>query len=158
MILVQTYIFSWILLLAGNVALDKFQIGGVYFLTGWNASVLLACVLVFVERIMTRKALTSYEKVAIDEDADVIQDSTSSLGKTTDDDLADTITEKTPLLTSPKGNVQTAPKDTAAGWWVSQALLAIAVPVILLSHVLLLLVQSLSQTLSDGSPPLVGTF
>ena len=68
--------------------------------------------------------------------------------------------ETSPLLETPaKAESQSRVDEQlpSLGWWIIQLLLVVPVPVTLLVHILVLLVDSLSQTLSDGNNPIIGS-
>ncbi|KAF7322407.1 Peptide hydrolase [Mycena chlorophos] len=145
--LLQTYILTWLLLVLGTLAVNS-GIGGVYFITIWNAAVWLACLVGFFETLVGsgdqptpffRRGHGGHVRYA-------------PLPQREDRAGADSeaATESTPLITR---SPQPPPAETGAiGWWIPQLLLAVGVPITLVTHISVLLVASLSQTLSDGSP------
>ncbi|KAF9552594.1 hypothetical protein CPC08DRAFT_822792 [Agrocybe pediades] len=151
-LLIQTYNLSWLLLALGNIALDRLKVGGVYFLTGWNLCLLGSCAFVCVERIVERKKSSSSSWIA---GSSAGSAAASRATSDDDDEVADSVTKKTPLLDVPPPKQHVDQGAPQGWWWILQASLAIPGPLVLISHVLLLLLQSLSQTLSDGSQPLV---
>jgi len=65
-------------------------------------------------------------------------------------------TERTPLIFSRRMGSAHKEETGAVGWWILQLAIVIPIPVLLFSHVLLLFVQALNQTLTDGSNPVIG--
>ncbi|KAJ7074088.1 hypothetical protein C8F01DRAFT_1099195 [Mycena amicta] len=123
--LVQTYILTWILLVLSTVAVDA-GIGGLYFITAWNAAVWLACLIGCVENMVGAQGSGDPPHRFFRRGA----------------------TESTPLIT----RVRDEDESGAIGWWILQLVLAVGVPVTLVAHISVLLIAALSQTLSDGSP------
>lgn len=68
--------------------------------------------------------------------------------------------ERTPLLGVNGRTVEESEidEDNQMGLWGLQFLLAVPFPVILITHVGLMLMNSLGQTLADGSKPSTGNF
>ena len=66
-------------------------------------------------------------------------------------------TEITPLIQQRRLRwPSTAQKEGGAiGWWILQLLIVVPVPVILASHIAVLVVGAMSQTLSDGGSPAI---
>lgn len=184
--LLQTYILSWILLVLGTVALKRLQIGGTYFLTGWNIFVFLGCVSALFERLLlkskTRLARPEPSATMEGEESEVHQSSAQSKPGSIREIEGDQVgpsssttnlpqllrngglqrasrpTERTPLLSSSRGHGVIEQEESGAiGWWILQLALVIPIPVVLLSHILLLFVEALNQTLSDGNSPVIGS-
>jgi hypothetical protein len=74
-------------------------------------------------------------------------------------------TETTPLIqqrrrlhwSSPKNQEEDGEQGGGAiGWWILQLLIVVPVPAVLMSHIWLLMMDGVSQTLSDGSNPIIG--
>ncbi len=168
--LYQLYILTWILLVIGTVLLHNLQIGGTYFLSGWYIFTFLGVVVGSIERILRYRKLSRSQKSPTPsrtntseehglQEQPVLASSSSGASPPRDED-ADPVKkpkphERTPLITRrPPSEHQQEIGST--GWWILQALLLIVVPVILISHILLLYLAALSQTLSDGSSPIIG--
>ncbi|CAK5277279.1 unnamed protein product [Mycena citricolor] len=128
-IFVQLYVFSWLLLVLATAALNS-GIGGLYFVTAWNAVVLLACAIGYVENMLQVSGSTGY--VALPQDEVTATESS----------------ETTPLIARP---VSAKEVPGAAGWWMAQLVLTVSVPVALVSQMGLIVITALSQTLADGS-------
>ncbi|KAF9465216.1 hypothetical protein BDZ94DRAFT_1350181 [Collybia nuda] len=130
--LVQTYYFTWLLLLASTVVLSKWKIGVVYVVSGWNA-----CVLLGVTFNLSKEATEGREQTQ----------------------LTGTSSEHGPLMSPPKTPEQnrgTPPEKVGrSSCWIAQLFLVVPLPISLFVHLLVLLVASLSQTLSDGNNPVV---
>lgn len=168
--LYQLHILTWILLVVGTALLRNLQIGGTYFLTGWYIFTFLGVVVGSTERLLRRRKLARSQKSPTPsrtnsseehglQEQPVLPSSSSVVSPIRDED-ADPVKkpkphERTPLITR-KPPSEHQQEIGSAGWWILQALLLIVVPVILISHILLLFLAALSQTLSDGSSPIVG--
>lgn len=171
--LYQLYILAWILLVIGTVLLHKLQIGGTYFLTGWYTFVFLGAVVGSLERIFRRHKLAksqkpkpptprrsdSHEEHGL-QDQPVLASSSSN-----NNDVSSTRGEVDPVKKSQKPHERTPlinrkpPTEhqqeiASTGWWILQLLLVIPIPVLLVSHLLIIFIAATSQTLSDGSSPL----
>ncbi|KAF7295537.1 Peptide hydrolase [Mycena indigotica] len=130
----QTYILTWILLALSTVAVNA-GIGGVYFVTAWNAAIWLACLLGSIENMVgAQHQRTDYTALPHQDDKQPVEDGGE---------------EAVLLFPEP----QKREESGALQWWIPQLVLAVGVPVTLLIHITVLMVASLSQTLADGSPP-----
>jgi hypothetical protein len=159
--LLQTYIFTWLLLLASTIAVGKLRIGSVYFVSAWNTVALLAAVIGCVqmvlkaqsaegERVVRFRSIGAFEgaetyrrEVVVDEDSD--------------EEI--TPTEHTPLIPQ-RLSSQPAVRgedENSIGWWIIQLLVAVPIPLILLLHITLLLLNATCQSLADGSSATFGT-
>ncbi|KAF7295517.1 Peptide hydrolase [Mycena indigotica] len=146
--LLQTYILTWILLVLSTVAVDA-GIGGVYFITAWNAAIWLACLIGSIENMVGAQGSRDpphrffrrvrYAALPQRDDAPPVAE-------------AEGATETTPLIYPGAQVRQTQEESGAIGWWMLQLALAVGVPVTLVAHISVLLVAALAQTLSDGSP------
>ncbi|KAJ6618853.1 hypothetical protein B0H10DRAFT_1794655 [Mycena sp. CBHHK59/15] len=150
----QIYILTWGLLLGATILVGS-GIGGGYFITAWNATVLLVCAIGCVENMFG--AHCSYEvphrfvrgvrynaAPQRDEEHPVVEGEAAAAEEETE------ATEATPLVQRPQG-ARTKEESGAIGWWILQLVLAITVPVTLLGHIIVLLIAATSQTLADGS-------
>lgn len=168
--LYQLYIFTWLLLVIGTALLHNLQIGGTYFLSGWYIFTFLGAVAGSTERILRRRKLARSQKSPTPSRTNSLEEhglqeqpilhSSSSHTPPARDEDTDPVRkpkphERTPLITR-KPPSEHQQEIGSTGWWILQALLLIVVPVILISHILILYLAALSQTLSDGSSPIVG--
>ncbi|KAJ7481173.1 putative zinc metalloprotease [Mycena galericulata] len=135
----QVYILTWLLLLLSTIAVGS-GIGGVYFVTAWNAAVLLACTIGCIENMFgAQGSYQVYRRVRMVHYGALPQQ-------------ADTeATESTPLIHSSAPVAPTKEESGAIGWWILQLILAVSVPVTLVSHIAVLLIGAMAQTLADGS-------
>ncbi|KAJ7161515.1 hypothetical protein C8R43DRAFT_337223 [Mycena crocata] len=147
----QTYILTWILLVGSTIAVSS-GIGGVYFITAWNATVLLACAIGCVENMFGARG--SYElphrfvrRARYDALPQRDEEHPSPPAEATRG-----ATEATPLIQS--STPRTKEESGAIGWWILQLILAISVPVTLVAHITVLLTAAMTQTLADGSSAL----
>ncbi|KAF9444121.1 hypothetical protein P691DRAFT_778476 [Macrolepiota fuliginosa MF-IS2] len=165
----QLYILAWILLVIGTVILNKFQIGGTYFLTGWYIFTFLAAITGSTERTLRYWKLAQSQRgptpiSSSSEEEHGLQDhptlpSSSHGAPSVTNQKTDPVKkpkphEQTPLLVR-KPLLEQQQEAGSAGWWILQLLLLVVIPVILVSHLLLLFLAALSQTLSDGSSPVI---
>jgi hypothetical protein len=150
------YILTWILLVAATMGLKFLNVGGIYVFSAWNVFAFLGCAVGLIENIShaTRISFTGEESRS---SAEVSPSYNGSSTSTTSE-----FTETSPLLEKPAQAIpqpsQIVDERPSFGWWIIQLLLVVPVPITLLTHILLLLVDSLSQTLSDGNNPVVGLF
>lgn len=171
-VLFQTYTLTWLLLLASTIVLGKLHIGGLYFISAWNIVVLLGAAIGCLEAITGAKGFDT-ESVEQEEGGG----GRSAAGGTRYDGAEGTSesrvdeegeadpTEATPLIRQRRRLRWSLPKRQgedrtdgggAIGWWILQLLIVVPVPVILLSHVGVLMMGAMSQTLADGSSPVIG--
>ncbi|KAH8119687.1 Zn-dependent exopeptidase [Phellopilus nigrolimitatus] len=145
-VLLESYIFWWILLVIDTVAIGRSQIGGLYFVTFFYAGTLVALLLGLLEHF----ELPSARRGSRNGNAAVIDNEYRSEG---DDTAHEVSSERTPLLAQNGRGIKKSEidEDNEIGLWFIQFLLAVPFPVILITQVGLLLVNALSQTLADGS-------
>ncbi|KAJ7766790.1 hypothetical protein B0H16DRAFT_1522499 [Mycena metata] len=150
---VQTYIFTWILLVASTVAVDS-GIGGTYFVTAWNAAVLIACMIGSVENMLGAQG--SYEvphrffrRARYDAVPQLEAESSSQAVE-----AEAQATEATPLIQSSSPPTSAKDESGAIGWWILQLALAVSVPVTLVAHIAILVIGATAQTLADGNSPI----
>lgn len=170
-VIFQTYILTWLLLLAATIVTGKLQIGSFYFISAWNAVVLLGATIGSLEGIVGAKGFDA-DSIREEEDAresgsvrSVARDAdgTAQVVPEHEESQADP-TENTPLIrqkrwASSKGQSNEdneGEEGGAIGWWILQLLIIVPVPAILVSHIAVLLMGALNQTLADGSSPITG--
>ncbi|KAF9222451.1 hypothetical protein BS17DRAFT_708764 [Gyrodon lividus] len=159
-ILLQTYVFTWILLVFSTVALRKIGIGSSYFVTAWNAVVLLGSVVTYVEGTTSARGYgpeyetepegqrfvrgIRYEAVSADEHG-------QQTPRIVDDPEP---TEITPLVRRERALPRPVEEEQGAiGWWILQLLLVVPLPVILVFHIALVILGAMNQALTDGNNP-----
>ena len=140
------YIFTWVLHLIATIFIARFQVGGFYFFTAWNLSA-------FLSSVCDACARPSAEC------------SISQRPNQLDGELADSQpTERTPLIT-PHTVSDRFQRDEpvqveamTSGWRLGLQLAVLTVPIALMSHILVVVVDALGQTFSDGSNPVTGVY
>jgi hypothetical protein len=170
--LYQLHNLAWILLVLGTALLHQLQIGGTYFLTGWYIFICLGAIVGSIERIVRRHKLatalkhpptppraSSHEEHGL-QDQPALSSSSNDAGSTSRNQDEDPVKkpkphERTPLIIR-KPPTEHQQETGSAGWWILQLLLIVVIPVLLVSQLLMIFMAALSQTLSDGSSPLVG--
>ncbi|KAK0456080.1 putative zinc metalloprotease [Armillaria borealis] len=142
-ILLQTYFLTWVLLLLATIAISKASIGGLYFITGWNVLVFLACCIGCVEGMLGAEGTTPF-LVFLRQPTPLTEE---------EQDIEEAPTENTPLIPRTRHDVHAVGQEEtgAIGWWILQMLIVVSVPVILVSHIAVIMLSAMSQTLSDGS-------
>jgi hypothetical protein len=156
-VLLQMYILTWLLLLPSTFAVGKLRVGGVYFVSAWNAVALLGGVLGFVE-VMLRSPVVERERVVR-----FISPEGEDNEEGEEHEPEAEPTEHTPLIQQQPLIPRLHPaikKDEggAIGWWILQVLVMVPVPVILVLHITVLLLGASPQTLADGNSPAIGVF
>jgi uncharacterized integral membrane protein len=157
-LLIQVYIFTWILLLFSTIAVARAKVGGLYVVTVWNTGVWIACLLAAVEgmmlpvphggpRVRFHNAHPHHHHELEDQDADDDEDN---------QDRRQPPTEATPLIGHSRASLRKPQEGGVVGWWIVHLLLTIPAPVLLIAQMGSLLLDSLPQTLADGSPASVG--
>lgn len=169
-ILLHQYVLTWGLLVYTTSVLT---LGGTYFVTLWNAVVLLGSVLACVEGMTGARGYEDeeivkqrryvrgnhYEAVSTGENGH--QDAENGHQNADNDhqdvgEIEDTEpTENTPLIAQP---TPTDEEQGAIGWWIAQLLVVVPLPVILVSHIAIILLFAMNQTLTDGTSPYAGEY
>lgn len=153
-VLLQTYVLTWLFLLASTIAVGELRVGGVYFISAWNAVALLGSVLGCVE-VMLRAQAMEVERVVRFTAPDESEEGPGPLEEVVEEEP----TEQTPLIQRQRLRPSLKSDEGGAiGWWILQVAVMVPVPVILVLHITVLLLASLSQTLADGSSPVIGAF
>ena len=145
-VIIQSYLFSWILLVGATVIGDK-GVGGLYFVTAWNTLLFVACCIGSVEGMFGAQGTNS---VVV-----VLQQPTPSVERSDHFEESD---EHTPLIPRRKQYVTILGHEEtgAIGWWILQMLILVPFPLILLSHISTMLISATAQTLTDGNSPTTG--
>lgn len=175
----EVYALTWVLLVLTTVAIDRRGLGGIYWVTVWNASTFLAAGVALVE--------SGWRKSGVDLGAGSAQpsagprlvrgvryDAPIRQGDGADGPGDDTIaeaeeietdpTEITPLMQQPltgeyavnTGVAELKAREEEYGWWIAQVVVSIAPVALLLSELGNLAVLSLANTVCDGSSTTVG--
>ncbi|EKM76026.1 hypothetical protein AGABI1DRAFT_122907 [Agaricus bisporus var. burnettii JB137-S8] len=159
-ILFQCYTLSWILLLLSTIAIGKVHIGGIYIVTFWSCGVWFACALASMETVFSVRDVPTTRSHNRSRSRTRSSSRSSYRGR-------DEATERTPLTREqdsehygardpyPENGHDNADqkvvKAGAVNWWPLQFLLVVPVPVVLSAHISNILMDSMSQTLADGS-------
>jgi hypothetical protein len=165
-----------LLLLASTIVLGKLHIGGLYFISAWNAVVLLGGALGCLEGITGAKG---FDKETVEEEESggeripvrgVMYDGgggEEGSEHRENEEVETDPTEITPLIQQRRLRWSSVAKKQreleggkeeggAIGWWILQLLIVVPFPVVLVSHVGVLMMGAVSQTLADGSVPAIG--
>lgn len=159
-VLFQCYTLSWILLLLSTIAIGQAHIAGVYIVTFWSCGLWFACVLASVETVFSVRNIPERRS----------RSPSSSRSRSRERDEP---TERTPLtheqdnehygaqgpyteMGRDNGDQQATKGDGAVNWWALQFLLVVPIPAVLAAHIANILMDALSQTLSDGSSKTFG--
>ncbi|KAG6382055.1 hypothetical protein JVT61DRAFT_692 [Boletus reticuloceps] len=159
-VLLQLYVFTWVLLVFSTVVLRSAEIGGTYFITAWNLCALLGCIAALAEATTnacgfeeaedgseTYIGPARYQAISTEEDGDGQQSS----HRIVEDPEP---TETTPLVPREHSRIQSSDEGQGAiGWWILQFLLVVPLPVILVFHISITLLGAMNQTLTDGNSP-----
>jgi hypothetical protein len=172
--LLQTYILTWILLLLETIAIKQLGIGGFYFVTAWNVLVFLGCAVGCVEGMLgaegTQDPMVGEPRRRYVRGVRYERGEGDESESREDVEVETEPTEITPLIQQQQQQRRrssrsrsrsptrggTREKGGAIGWWILQFLIVVPFPVILLLHLGIILVASLSQTLADGSSAVIG--
>lgn len=170
-VLLQIYILTWLLLALSTVAIKTADIGGVYVVTIWNSLAWLGCILSGLEEILGARGTTVWEIHAEETERThlvrgIRYDAIPQNEHEGQDEIQEVETEPTaitPLVAqqrarsrTPHGNDFKSEESGAIGWWILQFLAVVPLPVILFSHIGIILLGALPQTLADGSSATVG--
>ncbi|KZS99766.1 uncharacterized protein LAESUDRAFT_765215 [Laetiporus sulphureus 93-53] len=182
--LLEHYVFTWILLIAATVQVNKNQIGGGYWITAWNICAWLALSVAFIEgSVRARRMGDAGNKAAFDMTVDDVHDESNDTGRRfvsgvlyevpedphhpideqehsdTQGEIVETEpTEITPLMHQSRGVASADAvhaKYDEFGWWILQLLVGVPITALLLFQLELLQLQAMMNTLVDGSSPLI---
>jgi hypothetical protein len=161
-VLLHQYVLTWVLLVYTTSVVP---LGGTYFITAWNAVVLLGAVLACVEGMAGARGYEDEEEIASQRHHvrgvryDAVgtaenghQDSEN--GNQRVDVIEETEpTEVTPLIAQRGQPARSSEEQGAIGWWIAQLLVVVPLPVILASHIAVIMLFAMNQTLIDGTSP-----
>jgi hypothetical protein len=164
-VLLHQYVLTWALLVYTTSVVT---LGGTYFITAWNAVVLLGAVLACVEGMAgargyedeevtgrQRRSVRGVHYDAVGTAENGHQDSEN--GQQHADVVEETEpTEITPLIAQHGQPTPLGEEQGAIGWWIAQLLVVVPLPVILVSHIAVILLLAMNQTLTDGTSPFGG--
>ncbi|KAG2050937.1 hypothetical protein BDR06DRAFT_917279 [Suillus hirtellus] len=161
-ILLHQYVLTWVLLVYTTSAV---ALGGTYFITAWNAVVLLGAILACVEGMAGARGYEDEEEIgrqrrqvrgvhydAVDTAENGHHDSENGdqrVGLIEETEP----TEITPLIAQNGQPTPSGEEQGAIGWWIAQLLVVVPLPVILVSHIAVILLFAMNQTLTDGASP-----
>ncbi|CCM01529.1 uncharacterized protein FIBRA_03585 [Fibroporia radiculosa] len=183
-VLLEHFLLAWILLIVATIQIQKYKIGGVYWITAWYICTWLASSVSLVEgSVRGLKAAENARKAGLDLTVDSDYDESSGAarrlvsgvrydaqehpdgedrGDEQEGEIVETEpTEITPLIHQRRRNVENGgvagaeAKYKEYGWWIAQMLLAVPLPALLVFQIELIQLQSLMNTLVDGSDPVI---
>ncbi|KAG1882430.1 hypothetical protein F4604DRAFT_425374 [Suillus subluteus] len=161
-ILLHQYVLTWALLVYTTSVVT---LGGTYFITAWNAVALLGAVLACVEGMAGARGYEDEEEIerqrryvhGVHYDAVGTAENghrDSENGRQHVDVIEETEpTEITPLIAQHDQFTPLGEEQGAIGWWIAQLLVVVPLPVILVSHIAVIVLFAMNQTLTDGANP-----
>ena len=167
-IFLHLYLLTLLLLVLSTVGITSLKpgLGGGYLMSAWNACVGLGCVIPAVVDFLGtgRDCARPSGGVADNEPDEELRGESAIEGD--DQRPVLELDESTPLIQRPRqlnSNPQRHTGDKGepesiaeTWWWIPQFIVSVPVPVILFSHVTMLLLDAMPQTLSDGSSIVLG--
>ena len=160
-VFLHLYLFTWVLLVLTTVGITSLKpgLGGGYLMSAWNTCVGLAVVIAGVADVV---AAGHEERRVVDHGT--YEELEGENGNESDGEHPEP-DESTPFIRYPaqsSSNRQRLRKDkgeteslTETWWWIPQFIVSVPLPVILFAQVAMLLLDAMSQTLSDGSPVVI---
>lgn len=161
-VLLHQYVLTWALLVYTTSAVP---LGGTYFITAWNAVLLLGAVLACVEGMAGARGYEDEEETerqrryvrgvrydAVDTAESGHQESENGHQRAVVTEETEP-TEITPLIAQHGQPAPPGEEQGAIGWWIAQLLIVVPVPVILVSHIAIIVLFAMNQTLTDGASP-----
>jgi hypothetical protein len=151
------YLFTWLLLVLSTVGITSLKPGlsGGYLMSAWNTCVGLAFVMAGVAEVV---AAGHEERLVVDNESYEELEGENANERAGEHPEPD---ESTPLIQYPaqsslnqqrlvrdKGEVENLAETW---WWIPQFIISVPLPVILFAQVTMLVLDAMSQTLSDGS-------
>jgi len=164
------YIFTWILLVLSTLGITKVHpgIGGGYIISAWNACVALACVVCAIEGLIGSKTdrdedEAEYDAMNVEEEFEgevhphrshrVANERTPLIARVSEEDLPSSAQEHHRHLHSS----HFSGGGLGTWWWIPQFVISVPVPVILVGHAAMLLLDAMTQSLADGASAWSGT-
>ncbi|KAG2109315.1 uncharacterized protein F5147DRAFT_798447 [Suillus discolor] len=154
-ILLHQYVLTWVPLVYTTSAV---ALGGTYFITAWNAVVLLGTILACVEGMAGARGYEDEEEIGrqrrqvrgVHYDAvDTAENGDQRVGIIEETEP----TEITPLIAQHGQPTPSGEEQSTIGWWIAQLLVVVPLPVILMSHIAVILLLAMNQTRIDGASP-----
>jgi hypothetical protein len=149
------YLLTWVLLVFTTFGITYLKpgLGGGYLMSAWNVCVGLSIMMAGIAGVVT----AGHEEYrAVGDEAYEELDGENTTEAVTEPD------ESTPLIQRSSSNLRrdNGEAETLAGtwWWIPQFIVSVPLPVILFSHVAMLLLDAMPQTIADGSPAVSGQF
>jgi len=137
-ILLESYVLWWILLIVNTVLINNYGVGGFYFISFFHVASFLTLTITLSEHLLLPK------KPELNTNGHHFQHE-------------DTHTETTPLLGRQREVVHPEVLEGEHyGFWLVEYLVMIPFPLLLVTQTCLYLLGSLPQTLADGSPATTG--
>ncbi|KAG0693423.1 hypothetical protein DFH29DRAFT_396814 [Suillus ampliporus] len=163
-VLLHQYVLTWVLLVYSTSIVT---LGGIYFITAWNAVVLLGSVLACVEGMTGARGYEDEEEIvegerqqryvrgvrydAVGTAENGHQDAENGHQRGVIEETEPT--EITPLIAQRGEPTPSGEEQGAIGWWIAQLLVVVPLPVILVSHIAVIVLFAMNQTLTDGASP-----
>ncbi|KAF5343636.1 hypothetical protein D9757_014678 [Collybiopsis confluens] len=162
-LLLHSFIFTWLLVLASTVGITQFQLGGVFYLAStyngllWFATVI--CAIVGCFGIAETAELQVVQVTPNDR-----RESEPSTVHVEDDGHETDANERTPLIgrkrvriikNKSKAGVDPVENPQPYVLWFFLLLLIVPLPLILVGHIAIFLIPSVNQTLIDGTPAVI---
>jgi hypothetical protein len=149
-LLLETYVLWWFLLIFDTVLVNKSNIGGLYLITFFHVTAFLALLVTLAEHL---RLPSSSVRQPNNDDADGVDVESES-----EEHREVNHTETTPLIrrrrdATNRTNVQ---EGEHYAFWILEYLLLVPFPVILVAETAIMLLGALPQTLADGSSSLLG--
>jgi hypothetical protein len=149
-ILVELYGFTWLLLVGATILTRRINIVGLYWITFWNASLLVAVVLGISESLWGNgKAgrLIPHRR-----------ESEGDQGTPTGEQQETEASETTPLLRQDASQTSSLAPDEIGKdfWWIFQFIFSSTAPVLNLATIYSIWINAMPQTIPDGGPVGIG--
>lgn len=133
----------------------KKELGSGYLITIWNLVAFGGVVLAVVEGMFVdAPTVTNQEREAEGAHGE------GEEGTHEHEDHPEDANEQTPLIRRHEHHAHNTKKteEGAIGWWIPQVLVATTLPVVIVTHIGIMLLGALSQTLPDPGSPVTGTY
>lgn len=177
-IFLHLYLFTWILLVLSTLGITKLHpgVGSGYLITSWNLCVGVGCLFAAIEGLVLSSLWSKsgihaeereerYEELEGEESGGARPHRPHTPRHVTEDPNAD---ENTPLiyrqhtrhdghLLPPRRHLSGEEEEgggvgtLATWWWIPQFLVSVPIPITLLAHVTMLVLDAMPQTLADGA-------
>lgn len=150
-LLLETYVLWWILLVFDTVLVNGSKIGGFYFITFFHVAAFLALLVTLLEYLCLPSFPIDHQSAFHNVGGPEIEGESGESREENHSETTPLIQRQRNLTT--KTDVQ---EGEHYGFWILEYMILVPFPVILVTQTAMMLLGALPQTLADGSSALLG--